>query len=182
MFRCLTLAVTLFCRLWNWKYVGRTHDRRESCKYRPKYPSFYITFKLCMKIHSEIKCVYPNEVRENSCEQCVLRPEIYVKNTFSTAAINQPQGLHPMTSSVLIENIHSQFVFPSFMIWNVNFSTVWYSTIFWIRSLHLFWHFEKMNANLWSRNISSAADRTALVSGTSIVLVYIFRYVFSCKL
>jgi len=106
---------------------------------------------------------------------------VYVKNTFSTAAINQPQGLHPMTSSVLIENIHSQFVFSSFVIWNVNFSTVWYSTILWIRSLHLFWHSEKMNANLWSRNIFSAADPTELISVTSVLLVYIFRYVFSCK-
>jgi len=36
VFRCLTLAVPFFSRLSSWKYVGRTHDRRESCKCRPK--------------------------------------------------------------------------------------------------------------------------------------------------
>jgi hypothetical protein len=96
----------------------------------------------------------------------------YVKNTFITAAINQPQGLHPIAFTVPIENIHSQFVFPSFMIWNVNFSTVWYSNILLIRSLRIFGHTEKMYTNLWSRNISSAADLTEFISVASVLFVY----------
>jgi hypothetical protein len=70
VFRCLTLAVPLlsFVKL-KVGYVGRTHDRTESCKYSSKYSSFYIKLKLYMNLHSEIKCVYPNEVRDKCCEQ-----------------------------------------------------------------------------------------------------------------